>query len=133
MLSLLTDVRIQVDWLRRVNPRYLLTYPSNLSALLELFESAGERLPGLSQVRTIGETVTPELRDSCQRVWGVPVVDIYRSQEFGYIALQCPVVIATISRQKTFWWRCWMTTECRAAPVKRDGSWSLRCIILPPR
>lgn len=90
MLSLLTDVRDQVNWLKHITPRYLLTYPSNLSALLEIFDRAGERLPGLSQVRTIGETVTPDIREACLRVWGVPVVDMYSSQEVGYIALQCP-------------------------------------------
>lgn len=90
MLHLMTDVRVQADWLRRVNPSYLLTYPSNLSALLELFETSGERLPALLQVRTIGETLTPEIRENCRRVWDVPVVDLYSSQEVGYIALQCP-------------------------------------------
>lgn len=90
VLNLLTDVKVQADWLRQVNPGYLLTYPSNLSALLELFKAAGERLPALAEVRTIGETLTPELRDNCRRVWGVPIVDIYSSQEAGYVALQCP-------------------------------------------
>lgn len=90
IMNLLTDVSVQADWLRRVNPRYLLTYPSNLAALLELFEARGERLPTLAQVRTIGETLTPEIRENCQRVWGVPIVDIYSSQEAGYIALDCP-------------------------------------------
>lgn len=89
-LSLLTDVRVQAEWLRRINPRYLLTYPSNLSALLEIFAASGERLPALSQVRTIGETMTAEIRETCRRVWDVPVADIYSSQEVGYIALQCP-------------------------------------------
>lgn len=90
MLNLLTDVRKQADWLKRVNPRYLLTYPSNLSALLELFEASGDRLSNLSQVRTIGETLLPETREGCRRIWGVPVADIYSSQEVGYIAMQCP-------------------------------------------
>lgn len=90
MLNLVTDVSVQVEWLKRINPSYLLTYPSNLSALLELFDGKGSRLPALSQVRTIGETLTPEIREACRRVLNVPIVDIYSSQEAGYIALQCP-------------------------------------------
>lgn len=90
LLNLVTDIQAQAEWLVRVNPRYLLTHPSNLSALLELFDLSGERLPALSQVRSIGETLTPEIRETCRRVWNVPVVDMYSSQEVGYIALQCP-------------------------------------------
>lgn len=90
ILNLLTDVRIQAEWLKKIQPRYLLTYPSNLSALLEIFDENRERLPSLSQVRTIGETLTPEIRDACRRVWNVPIVDLYSSQEVGYIAIQCP-------------------------------------------
>lgn len=91
LLSLTTDVQIQMDWLKKINPRYLLTHPSNLSTLLELFESVGERLPALSEVRSIGEMLTPEIRENCRRIWNVPIVDIYSSQEAGYIAMQCPV------------------------------------------
>lgn len=90
MLNLLTDIREQADWLWRLNPHYLLTYPSNLAALLELFERTGDRLSNLLQVRTIGEMLPAETRAACQRIWGAPIVDLYSSQEVGYIALQCP-------------------------------------------
>jgi phenylacetate-CoA ligase len=90
LFSLLVDVAQQARWLQRVNPRYLLTYPSNLKALLEIFADTGAVLPGLEQVRTIGETLTPDIAEDCLSVWGVPVVDMYSSQEVGYIAMQCP-------------------------------------------
>jgi len=90
LLSLLVDVSKQAEWLRRVNPLYLLTYPSNLKALLEIFEHAGEVLPNLRQVRTIGETLTSDVVEACRGVLDVPVVDLYSSQEVGYIAMQCP-------------------------------------------
>lgn len=90
LISLLVDVSKQAEWLLRVNPLYLLTYPSNLKALLEIFEHTGALLPLLSHVRTIGETLTSDVVDVCLRVWGVPVVDLYSSQEVGYIAMQCP-------------------------------------------
>jgi phenylacetate-CoA ligase len=91
LLSLTTDIATQARWLTQQNPDYLLTYPTNLGALLELYVRNGERLPKLRGVSTVGETVTPALRARCTEVWGVPITDIYSSQEFGYLALQCQV------------------------------------------
>ena len=34
--------------------------------------------------------VSPALREQCRATWGVSIVDVYSSQEVGYIALQCP-------------------------------------------
>lgn len=90
LISLLVDVSKQAEWLKRENPHYLLTYPSNLKALLELFDQSGSGLPNLLQVRTIGETLSQDISGACRSVWGVPVVDLYSSQEVGYIAMQCP-------------------------------------------
>ncbi|HUO43678.1 MAG TPA: AMP-binding protein [Burkholderiales bacterium] len=90
LLSLTTDIATQVRWLREQNPDYLLTYPTNLGALLEQFARDGARLPRLRGVTTVGETVTPALRERCAEIWGAPITDIYSSQEFGYLALQCP-------------------------------------------
>ena len=41
-------------------------------------------------MRTFGEILEPVCRATCQQVFGVKVVDMYSSQEVGYIALQCP-------------------------------------------
>jgi len=89
-MSFAVDVAAQVEWLMRHGPEYLLTYPSNLMALVRHTAARGERPPRLREVRTIGETVTPELRAACRQAWQVPIVDAYSSQEFGYLALQCP-------------------------------------------
>ena len=85
-----TDVSVQAEWLARNNPDYLITYPSNLLALTTYCRQHAIQLPGLKQVRTVGEIVTPSMRQACREVWNVPLVDMYTSQEFGYIALQCP-------------------------------------------
>ncbi len=80
----------QAEWLTRHRPSYLLTYPSNLLALARHFADRGETIPGLVEVRTFGEVVDDALRPACREAWGVPLVDMYSSQEAGYIALQCP-------------------------------------------
>jgi len=90
ILDIVHTVRQQAQWLGAQQPGYLLTYPSNVMALARHFAEAGERLPGLLEVRTFGEVVEPRTRDACRAAWGVPLVDMYSSQEVGYVALQCP-------------------------------------------
>ena len=80
----------QLAWLAEVDPAYLLTYPSNLLGLLRKSRETGARVPGLAQVSTMGEVLDAHVREACEREWGVPVTDLYSSQEVGVIALQCP-------------------------------------------
>ena len=91
LLTLNADIAVQATWIKRHAPGYLLTYPSNLAALLMHFSQQGERLPGLRAVLTVGETVSATLRTICRDTLGVDIEDTYSSQELGYIALQCPV------------------------------------------
>jgi phenylacetate-CoA ligase len=84
------DVAVQAEFLVAHDPTYLLSLPSNLMALCEHFARTGARLPSLREARSYGEVLGPEVRDACRRVWGVPVTDMYSSQELGYLALQCP-------------------------------------------
>lgn len=90
LLDIDTDIPVQMRWLTDFDPEYLLTYPNNLEALLQHTALHGERPARLVAVRTLGESVSPELRRACQEIWGVPLVDIYTSEEAGYLALQCP-------------------------------------------
>jgi phenylacetate-CoA ligase len=90
MLDIRHPIKHQLEWLTKHNPDYLLTYPSNLKALIEESLRSGIKLPNLKEVRTISETLTPNLRSLCLDAWGVPLTDAYSSQEFGYIAIQCP-------------------------------------------
>ena len=86
------DVAQQATWLARIDPKYLLTYPSNLAALLDLYErNEAAAPPSLRQVRTIGETLYSGLRERCAQLGGIEIVDMYSAQEVGLIALQCPV------------------------------------------
>lgn len=90
MLTLRADVSDQAAWLAHHAPDYLLTYPSNLMALIADFERKGARPANLRLVQTIGENLTPAIVAACREVFGVPIIDMYTSQEVGYIALQCP-------------------------------------------
>ena len=90
MFSVHAGIDRQLNWLAKQQADYLLTYPSNLSALLERSEERNMQFERLREVRTISEMVPPELRNVCREQWGVKLVDSYTSQETGYIALQCP-------------------------------------------
>ncbi len=83
-------VRDQLDWLRKVKPRYLVTYPSILRELLQYSNEAGLTPDTLAEVSTMAEMLDPALRDECLSIWGVPLHDIYSSQEMGLMALECP-------------------------------------------
>lgn len=84
------SIQQQADWLSKVKPHYLLSYPSNLAGLFQEFEKRGQLPERLEEVRCIGETVSPEFRTTCQKL-GLKVSDVYSSQEVGVIAIQCPV------------------------------------------
>ncbi|MEZ5586129.1 MAG: AMP-binding protein [Sedimenticolaceae bacterium] len=89
-LDILTDPGQQIEWLQRSPPSYLLTYPSNLKALLQATASQGRMFPDLQQVITISESLPADLRETCREQWGVPICDMYSATELGYIAIQAP-------------------------------------------
>ena len=89
-LDISTKVHLQVEWLERHDPEYLLTFPSNLRALADYCRERAIKLPSLRQALTIGEVLPPETREACREAWGLEVVDTYSAQEVGYMALQCP-------------------------------------------
>ena len=89
-LDVRASIDEQADWLVREDPDYLLTYPSIAAALMEHMERAGLKLSRLRELSTFGELLEPRVRSACQRVWDVPLIDGYSSQEVGYIAIQCP-------------------------------------------
>lgn len=89
-LDISADISVQVAWLQKHQPGYLLTYPSNLEGLAKHCVQEGIRLSGLLQVRTISELLPPSLRELCQEAFGVPVIDAYSSNEAGCVAFECP-------------------------------------------
>ena len=77
----------QAEWVGKINPDYLLCYPT---LLRELLFNGMPKPPHLKSVTTLGEIVEPSLRKIVRDQWGIPLVDMYSSSEVGYIALQCP-------------------------------------------
>jgi len=101
VLSIEASSDEQARWLATRNPHYLLTYPSNLDALIDAVDAGALALPALRQARTIGEVVSDELRERCARLLNVPLVDTYSSAEVGYIATQVPLSTRYRCRNET--------------------------------
>ncbi|MBT1071070.1 hypothetical protein [Pelotalea chapellei] len=89
-LSIGTDICRQAAWLVSHEPDYLLTYPSNLGALMRSFREHGSIPLRLKGIQTIGEVLPSCVRMECEELFGIQPVDLYSSQEVGNIALQCP-------------------------------------------
>lgn len=90
MMDIHQDPRRQLQWLREIEPDYLLSFPSNLEFLARLVEESGEPLPQLKAIQAISETLTDEMRDCIEQGFGVPVRNTYSCAEAGYLASPCP-------------------------------------------
>lgn len=89
VMSIHQDHQRQLEWLRQVNPEYLLSYPSNLDVLAGLLR--GERaFPRLRAIQAISDTLTDEARARIETGFGVPVKNTYTCAEAGYLASPCP-------------------------------------------
>jgi phenylacetate-CoA ligase len=89
--SIRADAAALLDWLQAEQPGYLFSYPSLITELARLSLSRGIRLPGLVEVRTLAESLGPDVRILCREAWGAPLTDLYSATEAGYLALQCPL------------------------------------------
>jgi phenylacetate-CoA ligase len=90
LLHIFSPVTDIAQWLSKEDPNSLLIYPSVANELLRYSNEKKFNLPALHELRTVGEMVTPEVRQACEKTWGAKLVDIYSANEIGYIALQCP-------------------------------------------
>ena len=81
-------VDVLVEWLRRFDPHYLLTYPSVAAALFDALGPGG-RTPSLEELRLIAEPVDVEFERQLKDAWGVRITDIYSCNETGKIAQRC--------------------------------------------
>ena len=80
-----------LDGLHRLRPDYLFVngIVARQLALAQL-ESDFEPIK-IEQFLSVSDRVDPQLRKLVKEVFGARVIDRYSSEEFGYIALQCPV------------------------------------------
>jgi phenylacetate-CoA ligase len=91
IIPITAPLNTQLELLRKFQPETLLIYPSNLRGLVDKWRDGGSGLPALTRIKTIGETLAPELRrDVAELHPQISIIDSYSSEECGSIALQCP-------------------------------------------
>lgn len=90
IIPITAAIEKQFDLIRDFAPAILLAYPSILAALIREGERRGVHLKTIEHLRSVGETLSPDLRARAKNYFGLDVADAYSSQEMGYIAIQCP-------------------------------------------
>jgi len=90
IMPIAVDARQHVQWLADFKPYFLLGFPSIIDAICRYCRRHDMKLPGLGEIRTFGETVSPHLREAVQATLSARLIDGYSSNEVGNIAMQCP-------------------------------------------
>lgn len=80
----------QLEWLRQVQPDYLLSMPANLEFLAGLIKESGQPLPGLRGIQAFADTLTEDSRAHIEAAFRAPVKNLYSCTEAGYLASPCP-------------------------------------------
>lgn len=88
--SAFTTLDEQLDWLARIRPAILFSYPSLLHGLALAAERRGMETGWLRGLMGFGEVATPQQRAAITRVFGQSLRDTYSASEVSTIALQCP-------------------------------------------
>ncbi len=91
LMDVLQDPRVQLNWLARIQPDYIVSYPSNLDRLATLAMETNTRLTNLKAIQAIAEELTVESQAKIESIFGVPVKNSYTCEEAGYIASSCPI------------------------------------------
>jgi phenylacetate-CoA ligase len=79
----------QLDWLQRMQPMHVMTYPETLREIANVAEETQSRLR-FQTFLSSGEMLVSATREKIARTFGCQVVDIYGTREIGPIAFQCP-------------------------------------------
>jgi len=85
-----TGLAEQVEWLQREDPAYLVAAPPDVLALAREFLARRLKLSNLKEVHSLGGALSADVRAACGEAWNAPLTHIYRAEEVGPLALQCP-------------------------------------------
>jgi len=79
----------QANWLRKVDPDYLLMQSAELEHLALSFQDK-PRPESLKACLGVSQQMTPEMRSRIERILGVPVHENYGLNEVSLVASRCP-------------------------------------------
>lgn len=90
VIDLMLPHEKQLEILIREQPKYLVTFPSNLRQLLVASERQRKSPRSLTSVGLMAESVPSDLREACEAKWNVRTFATYSSSELGPMAFSCP-------------------------------------------
>ena len=79
----------QADWLREIDPEYLLMQSAELEQLALAFQDK-PRPKNLKACQGVSQQMTAEMRNRIERILGVPVHENYGLNEVSLVASRCP-------------------------------------------
>jgi phenylacetate-CoA ligase len=88
-LTINASIDDQIDWLAGLGRVYLNTPPSKAMAIAQRCEERGDKLQ-IAAIMTVGERLSPDVRDEVLRILGCKISDVYATAESGLIAIECP-------------------------------------------
>jgi len=88
LLNVTSPIETQVEWLRRLEPHYLLSLSGSLEQLAVAFRGE-RRLNRLRGQMAISQELTDEMRRAVERVFRVPIAQNYGLNEVGIVAARC--------------------------------------------
>ncbi|MDF2797482.1 MAG: hypothetical protein K0R85_226 [Devosia sp.] len=77
-------------WLSEVAPGYIISHPTVLTGVMDVFEEGKLAPPKPAALLTYAESLPPDFRARARKIFGAKTLDRYSSQEVGPIAFQCP-------------------------------------------
>ncbi len=81
------SVEFQLEWLRKEQPGYLMTFPGTLETLV--FAAQGKPAANLKGLRTISATLTEAMRQQIESATQLTVQQPYGLNEIGAVASRC--------------------------------------------
>ena len=89
VLAIETGTPELLEWLERVRPDHVSTYPARLTEVADLSARKGGTLR-LKTFFATGEPLDPVSADRIVEVFGCEIIDMYAAREIGLLAFECP-------------------------------------------
>lgn len=80
-----------IETINRFQPKWLYIQPIVLKQLIEAYKKSGSNPPkSIQYIESVGEMLLPGVKNSAREFFGVPVANMYGSEEMNSIAYECP-------------------------------------------
>lgn len=89
VLDVGTTAEQRLDWLERIRPDHVSSYPSRMLEVASLAAESNSTLRFKTLIAS-GEPLDPVTADRLVEAFGCEIIDIYAAREIGLVAFECP-------------------------------------------